>query len=190
MINVEIGEGDEKQHERINRERNSMKRIGPTIQLSTEAARRLIDDINRGAANVRSLLLQLHDGEGWRALGYKRPGTTALNRNSRLAAGAQISRSPPRPLNVACRRWAGTTVPTSYFLNATPANSPWFLKTNSSKSTGAPWRPRPTALLPSTSVAPSLQWVSGAAQASSTMKMEARRCAGFRVRALIRRRLN
>jgi hypothetical protein len=48
-----------------------MKRVGPTIQLSTEAARRLIDEINRGAANVRSLLLQLHDGEGWRALGYK-----------------------------------------------------------------------------------------------------------------------
>ena len=48
-----------------------MKKIGPTVQLSTEAARRLIDDINRGAANVRSLLLQLHDGEGWRALGYK-----------------------------------------------------------------------------------------------------------------------
>jgi phage N-6-adenine-methyltransferase len=48
-----------------------MKRIGPTIHLSTEAARRLIDDINCGAANVRSLLLQLHAGEGWLALGYK-----------------------------------------------------------------------------------------------------------------------
>lgn len=39
--------------------------------LSKDAAERLVAEIKFGAANVRSLLLQLRDGEGWRPLGYR-----------------------------------------------------------------------------------------------------------------------
>lgn len=39
--------------------------------LSKDDARFLVDEINHGAANVRALLLKLHDGEGWRALGHE-----------------------------------------------------------------------------------------------------------------------
>jgi hypothetical protein len=39
--------------------------------LTKSEAQRLVTEINCGAADVRAKLLLLHDGEGWRALGYK-----------------------------------------------------------------------------------------------------------------------
>jgi hypothetical protein len=41
-----------------------------TIELSPKDARKLVSLINSQSANVRSLVLQLHNAEGWKSLGY------------------------------------------------------------------------------------------------------------------------
>jgi len=38
--------------------------------LSTKAARLLVSEINNQSADVRTKILRLHDGEGWKALGH------------------------------------------------------------------------------------------------------------------------
>jgi len=40
------------------------------IAISKAEARRLVDEIREHAEGLRGLLVRLHDGEGWRALGY------------------------------------------------------------------------------------------------------------------------
>lgn len=41
------------------------------IPLSSNEARRLVSRINNQSADVRTLVLQMHDGQGWKALGYQ-----------------------------------------------------------------------------------------------------------------------
>lgn len=42
-----------------------------TPMMTTDEARQCADDIRRGMADVRHLLLDFHEREGWRALGYE-----------------------------------------------------------------------------------------------------------------------
>ena len=82
--------------------------------LTEQEARYLVNAINSGAIDVRSKLLQLHDGEGWRVLGHKTWDAcvetefvfTRRHANRQILAAAIERRVRPLvPLK------AGTTVP-------------------------------------------------------------------------------